>query len=256
MWYNYGWNTINYNALILTVRRRAGTKGTFQASYTHAGANDYGTNFPDQHMIPSYKANSDWDVRNRFSFSGMYNLPSLAHAPLAVRTLAGGWELTSVIILQSGYPFTVYTSAPFAGVVDESGSVIGFAPGSGDFNADGYNYDFPNAQTQGVSGGHSRQDYLRGLFAPTDFPVPTPGTEGTEKRNTYRGPGFANADFGLIKNTHVREHMNLQLRFEFFNAFNRVNLQGVDADLSSGTFGQSTSTYNPRIIQLGVRVEF
>jgi len=256
MWYNYGWNTVNYNALILTVKRRAGSRGNFQASYTRAAANDYGTNFPDQHIIPSYKANSDWDIRNRISFSGLYNLPSLPHAQRALRAVAGGWELTSVVILQSGYPFSVLTSAPFDGIFDDGGSFLGLASDSGDWNADGYNYDFPNGATKNFTGSHSRQDYLRGLFAPSDFPVPAAGTNGNEKRNSYRGPGFANVDGGLIKNNHLTEKLNFQLRFEFFNLFNRVNLQNVDADLSSGTFGTSTSTYNPRIIQVGARFEF
>jgi len=242
MWYSYGWNTVSYNALILTLRRRAGAKGMFQASYTLGRTTDYGTNFPDQHKIPSYKADSNWDVRNRFSFSGIYNLPSLSQTPLAVRKLLGGWELASTLILQSGYPFTVFTSAPF--------------DAGGDYNADGYGYDFPNAPSQDFTGGHSRQDYLRGLFSPADFPVPGAGAEGNETRNRYRGPGFANFDFGLIKNNRIKERMNIQVRFEFFNSFNRVNLRGVDSNLSSGTFGQSTSTYNPRIIQLGLRVEF
>jgi hypothetical protein len=243
MTYNYGWNTLNYNALILTARRRAGAKGMFQASYTFSHTTDYGTNFPDQHKVPSYKADSDWDVRNRISFSGIYSLPSLSQAPLAVRKVIGGWELASTLILQSGYPFTVYTSAPF--------------DAGGDYNADGYNYDFPNAPSQSFTGGHSRQDYLRGLFAPADFPAPAPaGTEGNGKRNLYRGPGFANVDFGLIKNNRIKERANIQVRFEFFNTFNRVNLQSVDSNLSSGTFGRATSTYNPRLIQLGLRVEF
>ena len=77
-----------------------------------------------------------------------------------------------------------------------------------------------------------------------------------EKRNIFRGPGFANVDAGLIKNNRWAERYNVQLRFEFFNLFNRVNLQGVDSDLSSGTFGYSTSTYNPRNIQAGLRIEF
>ncbi len=50
--------------------------------------------------------------------------------------------------------------------------------------------------------------------------------------------------------------MNLQLRFEFFNVLNRVNLQNVDGNLNSATFGRSTSTFDPRIIQLGARFAF
>jgi hypothetical protein len=242
MYYSYGWNTVNYNALILSLRLRAGAKGMFQASYTLGRTTDYGTDFPDQHKIADYRADSNWDVRNRFSFSGIYNLPSLSQTPLVVRKVLGGWELASTLILQSGYPFTVYTGASFSS--------------GGDYNADGYNYDFPNTPTQDFTGGNSRQDYLRGLFTSADFPVPTPGTEGNLKRNAYRGPGFANFDFGLIKNNRIHERTNIQVRFESFNLFNRVNLSGVDSNQASGTFGRSTSTYNPRIIQLGLRVEF
>lgn len=256
MWYNFGWNDINYNAMIVTLRRRAGNWATFQASYTLSRTTDYGTNFPDQHLIPQYKADGNWDVRNRFSFSGIGNLPRLSGSPLLVRKILGGWELASTLILQSGYPFTVFTSASFQPVTDAAGQVIGLAPGSGDYNADGYNYDFPNMPTQAVTQSHSRQDYLRGLFSPSIFPVPAAGTNGNEKRNIFRGPGFANVDAGLIKNNRWAERYNVQLRFEFFNLFNRVNLQGVDSDLSSGTFGYSTSTYNPRNIQAGLRIEF
>ena len=53
-----------------------------------------------------------------------------------------------------------------------------------------------------------------------------------------------------------RREMNLQLRFEFFNVLNRVNLTSVDGNLNSSTFGRSTSTYDPRIIQLGTRLVF
>jgi len=256
MRYNFGWNTINYNAMILTLRRRASGKGTFQASYTYSHTTDYGTDFPDQHRIPEFEGNSDWDARHRISFSGIYNLPALSQAPLAVQKVFGGWELASTVILQSGTPFTVFTGASFQPILDAEGNVIGLEPGSGDFNADGYRYDFPNAPSQDFARGYSRQEYLRGLFTPADFPIPEPGMGGTLKRNIYRGPGFANVDFGLIKNTRIQERLNIQLRFESFNLFNRVNLQGVDANLSSGTFGQSTSTYNPRIIQLGLRIEF
>ena len=58
------------------------------------------------------------------------------------------------------------------------------------------------------------------------FGMPTPGTDGNLGRNTYEGPGFANLDFSLFKNfkiPQINEQSMLQLRFEFFNMFNRVN---------------------------------
>ena len=75
-------------------------------------------------------------------------------------------------------------------------------------------------------------------------------------RGSFRGPGMANVDFTVIKNNALRESVNLQLRFEFFNILNRVNLRNVNGNLASSTFGRSTSTFNPRIIQLGARITF
>ncbi len=254
--YSYGYNDINYNAMVVTLRRRAGARGTFQASYTLSHVTDYGQDFPDWHNLSQYQADGNWDARHRFSFMAVYRLPSLSHSPALVRRIAGGWELAPTGILQSGHPFTVYTTASFQPITNSDGTVIGLMPGSGDFNADGYNYDFPNMPSQSFTGSHSRQDYLRGLFTAADFPVPALGQEGNEKRSLFTGPGFANFNLGVIKNNQIGERLKLQVRFEFFNLFNRVNLRGVDSDLSSGTFGSSIATYSPRTTQLGLRLEF
>jgi hypothetical protein len=64
----------------------------------------------------------------------------------------------------------------------------------------------------------------------------------------------------MIKNNHIpwflREGATLQVRAEFYNFFNRVNLSGWDTDLASGTFGKSTSSYQARALQLGLRIQF
>ena len=49
----------------------------------------------------------------------------------------------------------------------------------------------------------------------------------------------------------------MQLRFEFFNVLNRVNLASWGTSLSSpGTFGKTTSARDPRTLQLGLRIAF
>jgi len=60
----------------------------------------------------------------------------------------------------------------------------------------------------------------------------------------------------LLKDTRIFENLNLQLRFEVYNVFNYVNLQGVDANLSDSTFGRVTSQYNPRYLQIGAKLTF
>jgi hypothetical protein len=50
--------------------------------------------------------------------------------------------------------------------------------------------------------------------------------------------------------------LRLQLRFEFYNVFNRVNLGGINSNLTSASFGKATSQLNPRNIQLGAKLMF
>jgi hypothetical protein len=97
---------------------------------------------------------------------------------------------------------------------------------------------------------------VNGVFPASAFPLPAPGQEGNLKRSAFRNPNFANIDVSLVKNNRFNDHVNVQLRFEVFNVLNRVNLGSVNGDLASGTFGRATTTFDPRIIQLGARVLF
>ncbi len=266
IYYEFNGNTIKYNAGIFTLRQNLG-RTSWQASYTLSKVTDYGQAgsrinrdpgyaVPTQYNLSQYEAPADWDARHRFSLSATWEIPGPSHG-LAKMAL-GGWELGSVTILQSGNPITIFNGAPFAPQLDANGKVVGFAPGSGDYNADGVNFDFPNAPS-GLPTSFSRQQYINGIAPASAFPLPALGTEGNLKRGTFRNPGFINVDASMIKNNRVEmfhDTVNLQLRFEFFNVLNRVNLQGIHTDLNDPNFGKSTSTYDPRIIQLGARLVF
>jgi outer membrane receptor protein involved in Fe transport len=269
MFYEFNANEIHYNALILTLRHEFG-RGSMQSSYTFGKVTDFGSAgervnrdpgnaFPEQHDLQRYQAPADWDVRHRFSFSGNYRIPNVFANQRLLKAVVGGWEWSAVAILQTGTPFTVFNGAPFQGNFDASGKFLGFKAGSGDYNADGVNYDWPNMPMTDYTGTHTRQQYITGLFQKSEFGVPAPGTEGNMQRSAFRNPGLIQVDTAMIKNNalpFIGERGNLQLRFEFFNVLNRVNLQGVSADLNSSTFGRSTSTYDPRVIQLGARLLF
>jgi hypothetical protein len=254
-------NAATYNGMILTLRGTASSRGSFQASYTlsHAksyieagtrfdqdtGGQNFGTNLsvPDQNAYFSYYSDANWDVRQRFSFSGAYTLPGL-HSGVA-KVLTSGWEVTSIAAIQTGTPFWVIDNRPLSA--------------GGDYNADGNNFDIPNAPTQNFSGSHSRHAYMNGLFTTADFPPPPPGTEGNLARNTYRNPGLFQLDASLLKNNHIpwfSEQGNLQFRFDFLNLFNHVNLGGVDPYLGDGNFGKVTTALAARQLQLGLRVSF
>ena len=185
---------------------------------------------------------SDYDARHRLSIDAVWNIPGL-HDGIQ-HFITSGWTLSPVIVLQSGQPFTVYTSAPYP---------------SGDFNADGYNFDVPNAPSFGNTKSTSRSDFLKGVFAATDFPLPDVGTEGNLGRNTYDGPGLANVNLAverLFKISFLGERGSFQLRGEFLNLFNRVNLTNPVSDLANGEFGRSTDQNLPRNIQVLGRIRF
>jgi len=132
---------------------------------------------------------------------------------------------------------------------------------SGDFNADGFNYDFPNAPAFGNTISVSRGAYITGVFNKSDFPMPAKGQEGNLGRNTFQGPGLANVNLNAIKAVRVpwffgQEGATLEIRGEIFNLLNRVNLNQPTVDLSSGLFGKSTSQKLPRAVQFGLRIAF
>ena len=86
----------------------------------------------------------------------------------------GGWQLSGTTILQSGKPFNIMHGAAYP---------------RGDFNADGTGGDRPNNPGETVRrSGFETADYLKGLFRASDFPVPTPGTNGNLGRNAFADP--------------------------------------------------------------------
>lgn len=252
----YAWNAASgtYNALIAGVRGRLGTRGFFNASYTHSRSYDNSLIYPTYTNLHDYWGPSAWDVPDRFSLAWSYQIPGLRNGHGLVGYVTNGWTFSGTAIVQSGTPFTVFTNASFQPVLDSSGQVVGLKPGSGDYNADGVNNDVPNVASYQVSA--DRQSYLHGLFTSSNFAVPALGTEGNETWNAFRGPGYAQTNAAILKENRIRESLTLDLRFEFYNIFNRVNLGGVDANLASGTFGRVTSQYTPRFIQLGANLKF
>jgi len=188
--------------------------------------------------------NSNFDVRQRWVTSIVWELPWMKNQQGAAGKVLGGWQTNYSIAFQSGFPFTVGARS--------------------DYNRDGLRNDRPDIPSWGNSRSFSNTDFLLDS-APGgsvmsdlagDFPVPTPGTDGTLGRNTFRGPGLANVDFSLFKEFKFSERFGMQFRAEFFNLFNRVNLYPPTSNLSSGLFGLATSAADPRVIQFGLRLNY
>ncbi|MBM3793413.1 MAG: hypothetical protein FJW31_04960 [Acidobacteria bacterium] len=95
-------------------------------------------------------------------------------------------------------------------------------------------------------------EYLRkAAFAPNAL-----GTFGNLGRNTFFNPGLANVDLGMVKSFRINERINTMFRFEMFNAFNRVNLNGPTAAQNNANFMRIKGAQDPRILQLALRVTF
>jgi hypothetical protein len=266
----------NYESVFFEFKGRFSRRGFIDASYTRSESKDDGGGplgaYPAEANPTQYYGPSQWDVPNRFSLTFNYQLPGLNNGQGALGRVTQGWGVSGTSIFQSGYPTMVYTTASFlancenlaTSVVAPCSSsnpqsatnpAVSYQSGSGDYNADGDDNDYPDVQS--YHQGNSKSAFLNGVFASGQFTAPaTFGNEGNEKANLFRQPNFAETDVNVYKITHLAERVDLQLRFEFFNLFNRVNLTGFDNNLAGGTFGKATAQQLPRNWQVAARFTF
>ena len=268
-------NVIHYNSMIATVRQRLGARLSFQASYTlsHAtddyqgGSRSAGVgNVPDPTDLTRYRADSSYDIRNHLSASGVYRVPTPFKNHMLSRHILGGWEIGATAVLESGLPYWIVNTAGFNPTRDANGNVTGFRPLSGDYNADGQNFDLPNVPS-GLPMKFDRSMFLganggRAAMNAADFTAPLVGTEGNSPRNAYRQQGVVQLNSSVIKNNrlpYLGEAADLQLKFEFFNVINRVNLGGINTNPGDPNFGRilgQNGNAGPRVIQIGARLAF
>lgn len=272
----------NYDAVIFDVRGRF-SRGYVDASYTRSRAYDDALNYPNSAGLDpgQYYGPSIFDVPNRFSLSFNYSLRGLNNGRGAVGYLTGGWGISGTSIFQSGYPLTVANTNSFVAVCangalsnapiskgggcSASNPAVSFAAGSGDYNADGDGLAYPDATS--YTQFHDNKAWLTGGIPASNFAAPAFGVEGNEKAMQFRGPNFIETNLNFYKDTKITEHVNFQFRFELFNIFNRPNYVdftgfgtiatgGIDLNLPDGTFGQATSSHEPRFWQIGGKISF
>jgi hypothetical protein len=272
----------NYESVFFEFKGRFARGGFFDASYTRSKSQDDAGNYPAEVTPSTYYGPSPWDVPNRFSLTLNYELQGLNGGRGALGHITSGWGISGTTVFQSGYPAFVTTSAPFVALcadgTNSSDNPTGcptssnamtnqFGPGSGDYNVDGESsntvasvvtggLDYPDVTS--YKQGTSKSAFLNGVFASGQFTTPAFGTEGNEKAMLFRSPNFEETDLNFYKNTALTERFNFQLRFEFFNIFNRVNLTNFDSNLAdlSSTFGKARSQQLPRNWQIGGRLTF
>jgi len=159
------------------------------------------------------------------------NMNSVANA------IVGGWTVSPIISVHTGFPMTPY--------------------GSGDQSGTNSRSSRPNcnsiAHVQGRVAG-SGFDGIQWFTNSGNFSIPSVGTFGScpAQLGWLRGPGYADLDLSLQKNFQLTERYKLQFRSDFVNAFNHVNLNAPDMNLG-GAMGQITSAQAPRNIQFALK---
>jgi hypothetical protein len=233
---------------MVQLRRQFQQGFMLQGAYTFGKAMDDAdlavgtTAFQDAADIGAEWALASYDATHKLAMVGLWELPFFRNQQGLTRTLLGGWQLAGSAILQSGNPINITNGAAFP---------------RGDFNADGNAGDRPDAPAAGIkTSGWSKDEYLTGIFAVSDFPVPAPGLNGNLRRNAYRGPGYIDFSLSLSKKFAMKDKWSGEFRLDAFNALNRVNLADPVTDLSSANFARSTAQLAPRAFQLGVRLRF
>jgi hypothetical protein len=250
----------NYENIYFDFKGRS-ARGFFDVSYTRSRSNDDAGSYPTPFNPQAYYGPSVWDAPNRISVSFNYSLKGLNGGAGALGHVTSGWGISGTSIFQSGYPFTVQALNSYQPVCASATAcpsvgnpAIGYGPNSGDYNADGNNNDYPDVVNYKQN--TSRSAFLSGSIPKSDFVAPAFGLEGNEKTGQFREPNFASTDVNFYKDTRITERVSVQLRFEFFNIFNRANLINIDNNWTDGNFGQATGSHLPRWWQIGGKITF
>lgn len=250
----------SYHSLQVSFQRRYSNGLTVSANYTYSHSIDDATTLSyegqegfgnaDPFNIHRFETgNSDLDLRHRFLASATYELPFGKSFNGAKKLALGGWQANSILVWNSGSPFTI----------------------TDNFTA------FGNSIDNGIGGGPTRPNQIApatlsnpGIaeaFNTAAFVIPPLGTIGNTRRNSLYGPDFRHFDFSLFKNFQVTERAQLQFRAETFNLSNTPNYfvandqnQAPTTNAVQGAgFGKIVITnpnYTPRELQLALKLLF
>ncbi len=252
-----------YNSLQFSLVKQLSHGLQLQSSYTWSKIIDFsqGQALGDNNASSLYLSDpthrevdrsvADFDVTQMWRLNGIYELPRVASGK-AVGAVLGGWKASGLLSLSSGLPFTPTLSS------NRSRSGVGGGGGG---------VDRPD-----VLPGRNAGNIVRGgpnlYYDPGAFTLQPLGFLGNAGRNMLRGPGLANLDFSLIKDTAVKalgESGSLQFRAEFFNLLNRVNFSEPNRTVFSGTGAAvplptagliTTTATTSRQIQFALRLLF
>ena len=241
-----------YHGLQAMVRRQLSNGIQFNGSYTWSHSIDnsiagfdsdfrYGGNVVDPFQWWSKeRASSLQDVRHRFVFNALVELPFGRGKTFgnnwnrATDSLLGGWQLSPIVTLSSGFPFDVQCQ-----------------------------YCFSPSTRPDLVGRLQQLNHVAEWFNTASFARPAtvggvPVAPGTGPRNPFTGPATKTMDLSIQKLFKLTERVNTELRGEFYNLFNTPQFSQPDGNMNDGNFGRVTSLrYDSwREVQVSLRVSF
>jgi hypothetical protein len=259
----------NYHGLTLRIERRFNNGLSFLSSYAWSKSIDDGGGIStgsdssggaqNVRNLRAERAVSDYDVGHRYVLSYVYDLPfgkgkRFAPGSGVVDAFVSGWQMTGILTMQTGRPFTVLTGTDQSATGDATNrpNIIG------DWRVENPTPTrWFNPCTRLANG------TLRNCGA-NDTPAwqqNAAGTFGNAGRNLIRGDGLHNFDIGVQRFFRIIEGHQLQFRAEVFNLTNHPNFFFPTASLASSAFGTVTRAANTgtgaqRQIQLAVKYIF
>ena len=292
----------NYNALQLQLTRRMSGGFALTSGYTWGHSIDGGSDWHSSATSVNGAAAGDgysfdianqgldrghstFDIRHRFTISGVWELPWHKNQQGFAGHVLGGWQFNNVWVFQSGAHWTPYDPNArslrcFIGGVNSYSANSG--GGASNCLADGgtvlntgrdFNLDRQANDRLDPVGSNTiaatKDQYANGYFgAGTDaydggfVQRPCLACNGSMARNTMVGPGQFMMDMSFFKNTRIAEGVNLQFRAEVFNTLNHTNFKlpssGTGGNggnqVNSSIFGAAFGAFAPRQIQLALKL--
>jgi len=238
-----------YHAGAVKVEKRYSSGLTLIAAYTLSKLIDDGTGggairpggvastaIQNWNNLRAERSKSVQDLPQRLVFTGIYDLPFFnSHASKMVKTMLGGWQVNSIMTVESGTPIAL--SAPGINGIGNRPNVR---------SGTGYKLDNPS---------------IARWFNPAAFEAPAPYTFGNVGRTLpdLHSDGMFNLDFSLFKKFRIGEGKHIEFRAEAFNLTNTPTFDTPDRNVVSQTFGTVLATaFNPkpREVQLALKFVF
>jgi hypothetical protein len=243
----------HYNSLQTSLNGTVHRDLHLQVAYTLARAVDETTatgsggdlqNVTNPYVGPSYDHGPSIFNRNNVFFANfVYDLPFFRSGSSMTKGLLGGWELASIITIESGAPVNLGITG-----VNTPASIIS---NSGDRPNSTGAISYPKTVNQWFTGNFSNPACATG-----------PDCYGNLPFDAITGPARQNWDFSILKNFAMSERFKVEFRAEAFNLWNHpqfegnANTGGLGNNFGSGNFGQITSAYDPRELQLALKLKF